>query len=229
MVATIPEALRKTPLFSNLAPQDLARIGGISALRRYERREAVFREGDRADGFFIVVSGSVKICKTSEDGKEQILHILEGGQSFAEATIFEGGNFPASAEALSDSELLFFPKRPFIDLLEKDPKMALRMLGSLSKWLKRMTDLVENLALRDVEARLVFFMSEEMKSRGLPFRDGVVYEIPVGKNVLASRLGTVPETFSRTLKKLQEEGKIRVRGNQIRILKSDSLFGALAR
>ncbi|MGB3097346.1 MAG: Crp/Fnr family transcriptional regulator, partial [Candidatus Deferrimicrobiaceae bacterium] len=133
------------------------------------------------------------------------------------------------AEALSGSELLFFLKRPFIDLLEKDPKMALRMLGSLSRWLKRMTDLVENLALRDVEARLVFFISEETKSRGLPFRDGVVYEIPVSKNVLASRLGTVPETFSRTLKKLQEEGKIRVRGNQIRILKSYSLFGALAR
>ena len=56
-----------------------------------------------------------------------------------------------------------------------------------------------------------------------------VYEIPVSKNVLASRLGTVPETFSRTLKKLQEEGKIRVRGNQIRILKADSLFGTLAR
>jgi len=56
-----------------------------------------------------------------------------------------------------------------------------------------------------------------------------VYEIPVSKNVLASRLGTVPETFSRTLKKLQEEGKIRVKGNQIRILKAESLFGALAR
>jgi len=228
MVATIPEALRKTPLFSNLAPQDLSRIGGISTLRRLARREVVFREGDRADGFFVVVSGSVKICKTSEDGKEQILHILEAGQSFAEATIFEGGGFPASAEALSDSELLFFPKRPFIDLLEREPKMALRMLGSLSKWLKRMTDLVENLALRDVEARLVFFLSEEMKRRGLALRDGTVYEIPVSKSVLASRLGTVPETFSRTLKKLQKEGKIRVKGNQIRILKAQDLFGSLA-
>ena len=91
-----------------------------------------------------------------------------------------------------------------------------------------MTDLVENLALRDVEARLVFFVAEEMKGRGLALRDGAVYEIPVSKNVLASRLGTVPETFSRTLKKLQEEGKIRVKGNQIRILKAQSLFGALA-
>jgi CRP-like cAMP-binding protein len=72
-------------------------------------------------------------------------------------------------------------------------------------------------------------VSEEMKRLSLPLRDGAVYEIPVGKNVLASRLGTVPETFSRTLKKLQEEGKIRVQGNRIRILKAESLFGALAR
>jgi CRP/FNR family transcriptional regulator len=163
----------------------------------------------------------VKVFKLSPDGKEQVLHILEAGQSFAEATIFEGGRFPASAEALSDCDLLFLPKRPFLELLEKNPKMAVRMLGSLSRWLKRMTDLVENLALRDVE--------EEMNTKGVPIRDGAVYEIPVSKNVLASRLGTVPETFSRTLKKLQEEGKIRVKGSQIRILKADSLFGTLAR
>jgi len=229
MVVTMSETLRKTPLFFSLPPEDLAGIAAISSLRRYAKREAVFREGDRADGFFVVISGSVKVFKLSEDGKEQVLHILEAGQSFAEATIFEGGVFPANAEALSESDLLFLPKRPFIELLEKNPKMALRILGSLSKWLKRMTDLVENLALRDVEARLVFFVSEEMKRRGLPLRDGAVYEIPVSKNILASRLGTVPETFSRTLKKLQEEGKIRVKGNQIRILKADSLFGALAR
>jgi CRP-like cAMP-binding protein len=229
MHAAMSEALRKTPLFFNLPPADIARIGGISALRRYGKRDAVFREGDPADGFFVVVSGSVKVFKLSPDGKEQVLHILEAGQSFAEATIFEGGGFPASAEALSDCDLLFLPKRPFIGLLEKNPKMAVRMLGSLSRWLKRMTDLVENLALRDVEARLVFFVSEEMNTRGVPIRDGAVYEIPVSKNVLASRLGTVPETFSRTLKKLQEEGKIRVKGNQIRILKADSLFGTLTR
>jgi CRP-like cAMP-binding protein len=229
MVSALPETLRKTPMFSNLPPEDLDRIAGISSVRHFARRAPVFREGDRADGFFIVVSGSVKLYKLSEDGKEQVLHILEAGQSFAEATIFEGGVYLAAAEALRDSDLLFLPKRPFIELLEKNPKMALRVLGSLSKWLKRMTDLVENLALRDVEARLVFFVSEEMKRLGLPLRNGAVYEIPVGKNVLASRLGTVPETFSRTLKKLQEEGKIRVQGNRIRILSAESLFGALAR
>lgn len=228
MTAEVTEALRKTPLFSSLPSADLSRIGEIAALRRFGKRESIFREGDRADGFFVVVAGSVKIFKLSADGKEQVLHILEAGHSFAEATIFESGAFPAHAEALGKTVLLFLPKRPFVELLEKNPKMAIRMLGSLSRWLKRMTDLVENLALRDVENRLVFFVSEEMKGRGTSLRDGAIYEIPVSKAVLASRLGTVPETFSRTLKKLQDEGKIRVMGNRIRILDAESFFGVLA-
>ncbi len=229
MSAPIAETLRRTPLFANLPPDDLARVAGISSVRRCGKKEALFREGDRADGFFIVSSGRIKVFKLSPEGKEQVLHVIEPGQSFAEATIFEGGHFPASAEALADSETVFIPKKPFIDLLEKTPRIALRMLGSMSKWLKRMTDLVESLALRDVETRLVVFVSEELKSRGTPLADGAVLELEVTKNVLASRLGTVPETFSRTLRKLQEEGKIRVRGRQIRVMSANRLFASLDR
>ena len=224
MSIRVAESLRRCPLFASLAPDDLSRVAAIAAVRRVAKKEAVFREGDRADGFYVVASGRVKVFKLSEEGKEQVLHIIEPGQSFAEATIFEGGSYPAGAEALADAEVVFIPKRPFIDLIERTPGMALRLLASVSRWLKRMTDLVESLALRDVETRLVFFLSEEMKARGMTIRDGAVCELPVGKNVLASRLGTVPETFSRTLKKLQDEGKIRVRGRRIEILRAGALF-----
>jgi CRP/FNR family transcriptional regulator len=212
---------------ANLPPGDLARVAGMASLKRLARKGSVFREGDRADGFFVVAEGRVKVFKLSEEGKEQVLHLVGPGQSFAEATIFEGGVYPAHAEALDDCELIYLPKRQFTDMIEKDPRIALRMMASLSRWLKRMIDLVENISLRDVETRLVRFVSEEMKSRGVPIRDGAVYELEVTKNVLASRLGTVPETFSRTLKKLQDEGKIRVKGKQIRILDAEALFSAL--
>lgn len=227
MPSSPAETLRKTPLFANLSPEDFARIARIASLKRHSKKESVFREGDRADGFFVVAAGTVKVFKLSEEGKEQVLHLVGPGQSFAEATIFEGGVYPAHAEALDDCELVYLPKRPFIELIEKDPRIALRMMASLSRWLKRMIDLVDSISLRDVETRLVRFVSEEMKSRGIPIRDGSVYELDVTKNVLASRLGTVPETFSRTLKKLQEEGKIRVKGKQIRILDAEALFSEL--
>ena len=227
MTFPIAETLRKSPLFANLPPDDLRRVEGIASVRRHAKKESVFREGDRADGFFVVASGRVKVFKLSEEGKEQVLHLLGPGQSFAEATIFEGGTYPAHAEALDETELVYLPKRLFIDMLEKNPRIALRMMASLSRWLKRMTDLVDSIALRDVETRLVKFLSDEMKGRGVPVKDGAVYVLDVTKNVLASRLGTVPETFSRTLKKLQEEEKIRVKGKQIRILDADALFSVL--
>lgn len=227
MSPDLPEALRKAPLFANLPPDDLRRVAEIAAPRHFPKKGSVFREGDRAEGFFVVAKGRVKVFKLSEDGKEQVLHLIGPGQSFAEATIFEGGTYPAHAEALEDCDLVFLPKRSFTDLLERNPRIALRMMASLSKWLKRMTDLVESISLRDVETRLVRFLSEEMGGGGTAIKDGAIYELDVSKNVLASRLGTVPETFSRTLKKLQEEGKIRVKGKQIRILKAGPLFSIL--
>jgi CRP-like cAMP-binding protein len=223
------DVLRKTPLLSTLPDDDLRRIADLAVSRRFARKEAVFREGDRADGFFIVSSGKVKVFKLSGEGKEQVLHVLEAGQTFAEAVIFEGGGYPAHAEALTDAELLLLPKRPFVDLLERHPKVAIRMLASLSRWLKRMTDLAESLSLKDVETRLVFYLSEELKARGIPAKDGAELELAIGKNVLASRLGTVPETFSRTLKKLQDDGLIDVRGKRIRILSAGNLFSILPR
>jgi CRP-like cAMP-binding protein len=223
------DVLRKTPLFATLPDDDLRRVADLALSRRFAKKEAVFREGDRADGFFIVASGKVKVFKLSGEGKEQILHVLEAGQTFAEAVIFEGGGYPAHAEALTDAELLFLPKRPFVALLERHPVVAIRMLASLSRWLKRMTDLAESLSLKDVETRLVLYLSEELKARGIPARDGAELELPVGKNVLASRLGTAPETFSRTLKKLQDDGLIAVRGKRIRIVSAGPLFALLSR
>jgi len=223
------DVLRNTPLFATLPDDDLRRVADLALSRRFAKKEAVFREGDRADGFFIVASGKVKVFKLSGEGKEQVLHVLEAGQTFAEAVIFEGGGYPAHAEALTDAELLFLPKRPFVALLERHPAVAIRMLASLSRWLKRMTDLAESLSLKDVETRLVFYLSEELKVRGIPARDGAELELPIGKNVLASRLGTAPETFSRTLKKLQDDGLIAVRGKRIRILSAGSLFSLLSR
>lgn len=223
------DLLRKTPLFSTLPDDDLRQVADLAVSRRFGKKEAVFREGDRADGFFIVVTGKVKVFKLSGEGKEQVLHVLEAGQTFAEAVIFEGGVYPAHAETLTETELLLLPKRPFVELLERCPTVAIRMLASLSRWLKRMTDLAESLSLKDVETRLVFYLSEELKGRGIPLKDGAELELRIGKNVLASRLGTVPETFSRTLKKLQDDGLIDVRGKRIRILSAGSLFSILQR
>ncbi len=226
MTIQAADVLRKTPLFATLPEEDLRWVASVAVPRRFGKKEAMFREGDAVEGFYVIASGKVKVYKLSEEGKEQILHVLESGQSFAEAALFEGGVYPAHAETLTETETLLIQKRPFLELLEKRPKVAIRMLGSLSRWLRQMTGLVEDLSLRDVEARLLLFLSGELQARGIPLRDGATLELPFSKTVLASRLGTVPETFSRALKKLQEEGRIDVRGKRIRILSAASLLNA---
>jgi CRP/FNR family transcriptional regulator len=222
-------ALRAAPLFSGLPPDDLARVAGVASLRRFARNETIFREGDRADGFYVVAAGKAKVFKLSAEGKEQVLHLLEAGQSFAEGVIFEGGVYPAHASAVTDAAFIFLPRLAFVSLLEKSPRLAIRMLASLSKWLRRMTDLVDDLALKDVETRFTWFVAEELRARGIPVADGAVYELAFSKGLLASRLGTVPETFSRTLKKLQDDGAIQVQGKRIRILDAESFLSPLDR
>ena len=223
-MATVPtDALRKTPIFAELPEEDLEALARLAVMLKRGGKSTVFREGDAVDGFYIVVAGKVKIFKLSEEGKEQVLHVIEPGGSFAEAALFELGCFPAHAETLSNAEILFFRKQPFLELLEKRPALSLRMLASLSRWLHRMTDLVEDLSLRDVETRLLLFLWREMTDRGIPVKDGAALDLPFGKNVLAARLGAAPETFSRALKKLREEGRIGVRGKRIKIISADWL------
>ncbi len=223
------QALRAAPLFSGLPAEDLAQVAAVAAIRRFARGETIFREGDRADGFYVVAAGKAKVFKLSSEGKEQILHLLEAGQSFAEGVIFEGGAYPAHASAVTDLALIFLPRHGIVSLLEKSPRLAIRMLASLSKWLRRMTDLVDDLALKDVETRFTWFVSEELRARGIPVADGAVYELAFSKTLLASRLGTVPETFSRTLKKLQDDGAIRVQGKHIKILDATAFLSPLDR
>jgi CRP/FNR family transcriptional regulator len=211
-------ALRAAPLFSGLPPEDLAQVAAVASFRRFGRNETIFREGDRADGFYVVASGKAKVFKLSADGKEQVLHLLEPGQSFAEGVIFEGGAYPAHAATVTEAALVFLPKQGVVSLLEKSPRLAIRM-----------TDLVDDLSLKDVETRFTWFVSEELRARGIPLADGAVYELAFSKTLLASRLGTVPETFSRTLKKLQEEGAIRVQGKRIKILDADLFLSPLGR
>src|SRR3972149_2974665 len=145
MALKTTDLLRKTPLFATLPDDDLRRGADPAVPRLFSKKEAICREGDRAEGFFLVASGKVKVFKLSGEGKEQVLHVLEAGQTFAEAVIFEGGVYPAHAETLVDTELLFLPKRPFLERLQRYPNFAIRPLEPRSRSLQRMTDLVESL------------------------------------------------------------------------------------
>lgn len=213
--------LAKSQLFSHLDKRSLADVESACSLRDTTRAEIIFHEGDIAQAFYIVASGKVKIFKLSADGKEQILMIASAGHSFAEAALFAGGRYPATAQALEDSKLVVISRDKFVQLLAKNPDLAVNLIARLSQLLRQMTSLVEELSLTDVTTRLahrILSMIPDNDTRTKP-----IVELSEKKTVLASQLGTIPETLSRSFARLSREKVIAIDGARIEILDLNKL------
>lgn len=213
------QLLSQCMLFSGLTEEQLAELAGITNKRHCRRGETIFREADAGIGFYIIASGKVKVFKSSPEGKEQILHIFGQGEPIGEVPVFYGKPYPATAEALSEAELYFFPRPQFVTLIEKNSSLALNMLAVLASRLRRFSTQIEHLSLKEVPGRLamyLLYMAKEQKNM-----NQVVLDIPKGQ--LASLLGTSPETLSRIFQKMSEEGLIQVEGKRIQLLDTDGL------
>lgn len=209
--------IKQCPLFSGVTAEDLERLAVVARLRDVDKGELLFSEGETALGFFVVASGAVKIFKLSPEGKERILHIVHPGSTFAEAAIFGNGRYPAHAEPLQKSQVLFFPKKEFLLLLHEHAQIAINMIGGMSRFLRQFAMQIEELTFKDVPARLACYLVE------LAGEEGRVVTLPISKTQLASRLGTVSETLSRTFRKLSDEALLLVEGKVITILDRDRL------
>ena len=210
--------LARISLFSGLLQAQYDALSRIGMKRSYRKGERIFSECDEGTGFYVVFAGRVKIFKISAEGKEQILHFCGPGDSFGEVSVFTGQGFPADAVATLPSTVLFFPRAAFVGLIRKDPTLALNMMAQLSKRLRQFAGLIEDLSLKEVPGRLAKYLLY------LSGRDGKgTVNLDVSKGQLAALLGTIPETLSRILTKLNRQDLIRSRGAQIRILDRQGL------
>ena len=216
------ELLRRCPLFAGLKEEDLRKMRALGVLKQAGKKEVLFSEGEEARGFYVVFSGKVKLYKVSADGKEQILHVVSAPDAFAEAALFLEG-YPAFAEAMSDSQLLFIPKRDFIQAIEKNPRLSINMIVSLSYYLRRFASLIEELSLKEISSRLAKYLIDLSVRGSKEGRKSDLIELDVSKTQLASKLGTISETLSRTLGKLRSKKIIDVEKNRIRILDREAL------
>ena len=206
------QILKNSPFFAGLSDLDLDALLDISRIREHARGELLFSDGELATGFFVVLDGKVKVYKLSPDGKERILHVIHPGGTFAEAAIFGDGLYPAYAEPLQVSTLFFLPKDGFLGLLMNNGKIAINMIAGMSRFLRQFASQIEELTFKDVPSRLARYLMD--LSRG----SKQIVELPISKSQLASNLGTVSETLSRTLRKLSEDDLITVAGKTVEIL-----------
>jgi len=202
----------KSALFHRMKPEQVERIGALMRLKKLDAGEPLFREGDPCTGFFVVLDGTVQLKRAAADGREAVLSLVRTGQSFAEAAVFSGGPFPATALALGPSLLAHFPKAPLLELLRQDPELCLGALESLASWHHRLTAQVQQLSQEDSAGRLRRWLVD----RAVESRDGVI-RLREPKKVLAAQLGMAPETLSRLFRSLRERGEIREDGREIRL------------
>ncbi len=212
------KTLKTCQLCRELSDDELRAVAEIVELKSYSKNSMLFFEGDPSKGIFSLIDGKVRIYKATEEGKEFTIHIINQGQLFAEAAIFGKQEYPANCMALKDSVVAFFPKDEFIALLRRLPVIALKLIASLSSFLREYNQLVENLSLREVQSRLSYFLTREYER--IP---GEIIVLKMSKSDLADRLGTAKETLSRNFRKLSDLGFISVSGREIRVLDPEGL------
>jgi CRP/FNR family transcriptional regulator len=217
------EQLKKPLLFSGLKDADLAELAAITVRRSFKKGETLFSEGEEATGFYLLLSGSIKLCRMSADGREKVLHFVKPRETFAEAAFFGDGRYPAEARAMEAGEGLYLPRQGFMDLMARNPGFALNLVVSLSSMLRQFVRQIEELSFADVTSRLASFLVRRAGEKSTSF-GGITYiDLGIKKGELASRLGTASETISRTLRKMKDEGIIEVQGNRVVVHQMEKL------
>jgi len=205
--------LQKSPLFSGLEDSELSAVADIIGIKKLNKGAILFLDGDEASGFYILFDGRIRIFKSNPDGKEYTIHLINPGQIFGEVAIFEGKHFPANSSAIENSVVGFFPKKSFLSLIRQNPNISLKIISSLSRFLREYNMMVENLALKEVPARIAGFLLSKVGEK-----DSNRVYLDISKTELAKRLGTISETLSRNLKKLKDDGIISDENTIIEIL-----------
>lgn len=224
---TLNNWLSQTLLFSGLSESELMLFTRISKIKKISKSEIIFSQGSYATGFFIVKMGRVKVFKVSANSKEQIVHIFQLGDYFAEVPALDGQPFPNSAAALEPTELVFFPREPFLKVLHQSPTVSVNLLTSLCQHLRELTTLIDSLSFQDVPQRLATYLLNLSNRDFRQINSGRetyhLVTLDINKGQLASLLGTIPATLSRAFSKLSQKGLIAVNGSRIKILNRQGL------
>ena len=202
------------PYFEDLNAKEIERIAVLAAVRTYDRGEIISLEGDPCTAVYFVLKGRVHAVKTSLQGREQVIDELGPGQPFYVVPALDGKPLPVTSRAATEATLISFARADFLDLLSRHSGVCMKVLVGFASRLRRLSALVEDLALRSVSQRLAQLLIRRVRSE-----EGH----RMTQREMAARLGTVREVVSRTLARFEQDGYIDVRRGVIEILDLDAL------
>ncbi len=212
----IENALLAAPLFAGLPAMHIARIVGIGWVKSLESGERLFSEGEASRGLYVVQTGNVRLFRVNARGDEQVVHIANAGESFAEESLFAPEGYCLNASAVKSTRVVVLPKNEFLGVLKSCPELLMRMTCALSHHLCQMISLLDDLRLKSARVRLENWLLQRCSKAQSDQPQTVLLSIP--KKVVASELGMASETFSRVLAQLQCERLIAIRGRSVVLL-----------
>jgi CRP/FNR family transcriptional regulator, dissimilatory nitrate respiration regulator len=209
--------LRQSRMFADLSSENLDAVAAVCSLKSLDKGETLFREGDKAEGFYVLQTGAISVFKITPDGREQIICVFRPPESFAEVTLATLEAYPANGMALENSKVILVQRAGFRDLICRKPELSLHMLASMSLHLKHLVQTLQDYKGRQIEGRLADWLLRHAPANAAAF------DLPVTKKNLAGQLGVTSETLSRTFARFRDEGLIRVEGPRIHLLNSNGL------
>jgi len=222
------ETLRRVPFFAVLPADELKSLAAHCVARRLAKDEMLFAEGDASEGLYVVQDGAVKLFKMADTGREQVLVIERAGSTVGELPLFDGGTLPASAVAIEDSTLLFFPKREFLDLCRSNSEVAFAVIRTLAWRFRYMASLVEELSFKEVSHRLARFLRDRALRSGVRTRRGIEFPLEETNQEIGAEIGTVRDLVSRNLRRLVDRGIIKMERRKVIILDMGELEAQIA-
>ncbi|HJY62650.1 MAG TPA: Crp/Fnr family transcriptional regulator [Ignavibacteria bacterium] len=217
--------LKKVYFFSGLDEEELEKLKNLCRLKKFNKGDNIFFDTEPYTGFYFVVSGMVKIYKISKDGKEHILHIVGPFNTFAEVPLFENYGaifesdfrYPANSMAIEENtEVVLVQGRQFLEFIESSSKICMKIVSGFAKRLRHLNHHIEEIMLKDVTKRVASFILTDYKNTKKKREESEPnIKLNISKNDLAAYLGTIPETLSRTFRKLEDDEIIIVDGKKI--------------
>jgi len=221
------DELSQIPIFEKLTPSELARLGGIVKRTRFPRDTVLFFQGDPSDSLHLIVSGSVKVYQTSEQGRERILKILSPREIVGELAMLDGQPRSATVAALDDTETLSISRRDFEKFVAEHPEFLWKVVETLCEKVRHVSGEMMEMSFREVPYRLLRLLVQLCDQHGQASPEGTRIGIKLTSADLAGMVGASRESVSRLLAQFQDQGLIRLDRGQLVVPDPKALSRAL--
>jgi CRP-like cAMP-binding protein len=209
MPDNLEDLLRRTTIFRRLTPDDRQRLAAVARLRTYDKGAVLFSEGDASEELYTVVTGRVKVFKTTPRGTDVILEIFGPGDPVGAVAVYESRAYPATAVTLEPTTCVLIPRHAFFALLDAHPTMVRGLLVGLTHRLVELTNRLAELSGGKIEARLARFFLKLATDMGQPRPEGTFIPLALSRQELADMVGTTIETSIRVMSRWGKENLIR--------------------